>query len=100
MNHHGSQEEFTSISIVQGDSLRVNSDPYNHRTGSCSLIALGDFKAVNYGSRVLAQRLATRLLITSRLVPMFDKAVMFDSSSRYALGWGKMDYNGIQQLRL
>ena len=36
MVHNGSQEEFTSISVVQRDNLRVKSDPHNHRTGSCS----------------------------------------------------------------
>ena len=44
MIHRGFQEEFTSNSIVQGDNLRVESDPHNHRTWSCSLITLGDFK--------------------------------------------------------
>ena len=44
MVHNGSHDKFTSISITQGDSLKVKSDPRNHRTGSCSLITLGDFK--------------------------------------------------------
>ena len=44
MIHNGSHDKFTSISITQGDSIKVKSDPHNHRTGSCSSIALGDFR--------------------------------------------------------
>ena len=42
MKYHGSQDEFTAFSIGQGDNLRVKSDPHNHRTGSCSMIARGE----------------------------------------------------------
>ena len=34
--HHGSQKDFTTVSIVQGDNLKIKSDPNRHRSGKCS----------------------------------------------------------------
>ena len=89
LKHHRSQDELTLISIVQGGDLRVKSDPHNHRTGSCSLVTLGNFeggelwiedsdpKAIH---EVVCHEKTT---LTGRLGPMTDRAVLFDHNSRH-----------------
>ena len=89
MVHHGSQEEFTWISIVQGGNLRVKSDPRNHRTGSCCMITLGDFKGGELWIEDSGPKANHKVVghndttLTGRLVPLSDQATIFDSSHLY-----------------
>ena len=89
MIHNGSHDKFTSISITQRDSLKVKSDPHNHRTGSCSLIALGDFKGgelwIQDDSPDAKQKVTDQdgTTLTGRLIPSSSKATVFDSNDRY-----------------
>ena len=87
--HNGSHDRFTSISIIQGDSLRIKSDPQNHRTGSCSLVTLGDFKGGEVWIEDKSPDAKHKVIdhddttLTGRLVPISDKETVFDSNLRY-----------------
>ena len=89
MIHNGSHDQFTSVSIVQGDSLRVKHDPLEHRTGSCSVIALGNFKGgelwVQDDSPVASTKVTAQdgTNISGVLVSVALKAAVFDSSKQY-----------------
>ena len=94
MIHNGSADKFTSISTVQRDNLRMKSDPRNHRTRSCSLITLGDFKGGEVWIEGKSPEANHKIIdhddttLTGRLVPLSDKATVFDSSLRYkAMSW-------------
>ena len=89
---------------VQGDNLRVKSDPHNHRTGSCSLTT-GDFEGGKLWIDDSGPKANHKIIdhndttLTGRLVPSSDKATVFDSSHRYKTmfregeRWTIMAYN-------
>ena len=89
MIHNGSHTQFTSISIVQGDSLKVKHDPLKHRIGSCSVIALGDFKGgelwVQDESPVASTEVTAQdgTNMSGRLVSIASEAAVFDSSKQH-----------------
>ena len=87
--NNGSHDKFTSISITQGDSLRIKSDPHNHGTRTCSFITLGDFKGGEVWIQDKCPDAKHKITdhdgttLTGRLVPSSDKATVFDSSLRH-----------------
>ena len=89
MIHNGSHTQFTSISIVQGDSLKVKHDPLKHRIGSFSVIALGDFKGgelwVQDESPIASTEVTAQdgTNMSGRLVSIASKAAVFDSSKQH-----------------
>ena len=89
MIHSGSHDNFTSISITQGDSLKIKTDPQNHRTGSCSLIALGDFKGGDLWVQDDSPQAKTKVtaqdgtILEGRWVPVSSEAAAFNSKDRY-----------------